>query len=248
MTDLPIIDVKNLDVYYGREAAVRQLNLMVKEKETCAIIGPSGCGKTTLLYALAGLIQPTSGEILIRGESLKKPRLETGLILQNYGLLPWKRVRENLIFPLKARGVGKGIADERVDRVLHQLGLIEFQGKYPEELSGGQKQRVAIGRSLVLQPDLLLMDEASSALDAMTKELIQNMVLEITRKNQMTLVFVTHNIEEAVFLGQNILVMKKGTVVRSIENPQYGLENLRNQMSFYETCLQVRSVLEHDEE
>lgn len=248
MTASPMIDVNALDVYYGSEAAVHQLNLNVQEKETCAIIGPSGCGKTTLLYALAGLIKPTGGEIRIRGEVLEKPRLETGLILQSYGLLPWKKVWDNLAFPLKSRGLAEKTTRERVDQVLNQLGLTEFQGKYPDELSGGQKQRVAIGRSLVLQPDLLLMDEASSALDAMTKELIQNLVLDVTRRNQMTLVFVTHNIEEAVFLGQKILVMKKGAVVHAMENPHFGKENLRNQLSFYETFLQVRSVLEHDEE
>ncbi|QSX09041.1 ABC transporter ATP-binding protein [Alkalibacter rhizosphaerae] len=241
-----MIDVDGLDVYYGSEAAVKGLDLLVQDHETCAIIGPSGCGKTTLLYALAGLIKPASGSIRIGGEVLNKTRKKTGLILQNYGLLPWKRVWENLAFPLKTRGMGKNDIKTNVGKVLEQLGLMEFAEKFPSELSGGQQQRVAIGRSLVLQPDLLLMDEASSALDAITKEHIQNLVLDVFRKNRMTLVLVTHNIEEAVFLGQKIVVMKQGTVVRTMENPVFGLDDLRNNMSFYETCLEVRRVLDEE--
>jgi NitT/TauT family transport system ATP-binding protein len=242
-----MIDVKGLDVYYGVEAAVRQLDLTVADHATCAIIGPSGCGKTTLLYALAGLIKPAAGRLMIGGQPLTKIRQETGLILQNYGLLPWKKVWDNLAFPLKTRGLEHREIQENVDLVMEQLGLVECRDKYPAELSGGQKQRVAIGRSLVLKPDLLLMDEASSALDAITKEHIQNLVLDVYRKNRMTLVLVTHNIEEAVFLGQKIAVMRNGAVVRIIDNPYFGLEDLRNQMVFYETCLLVRRALDEQE-
>ncbi|WP_242850112.1 ATP-binding cassette domain-containing protein [Clostridium polynesiense] len=160
--------------------------------------------KTTLLYSLAGLARPASGSISINGEELKSVRKSTGLILQNYGLLPWKNVWDNIAFPLKARRGDKEEIKEKVSGILRNLNLLEHSKKFPDELSGGQKQRVAIGRTLALEPDILLMDEASSALDAITKEHIQNLILDIYREKQLTLIMVTHNIEEAVFLGEKI--------------------------------------------
>ncbi|MBF7096767.1 ABC transporter ATP-binding protein [Alkalibacter mobilis] len=243
-----MINVRNIDVKYGSETALAGLSLNVERNSTCAIIGPSGCGKTTLLYALAGILKTSSGRIEINGSELSHIRPNTGLILQNYGLLPWKTVWNNLAFPLKTRSVSKTEIRERVGSTLDILGIGEFSKKYPDELSGGQKQRVAIARSLVLKPDLLLMDEASSALDAITKEQIQDLILDIYKKNKMTLVFVTHNIEEAVFLGQKIVVMNSGEISKTIHNPCFELENLRTRIEFYQMCLEVRKVLDEDNE
>ncbi len=238
-----MIEVNNLRVCYGQERALDHFSLNIEENTTCAIIGESGCGKTTLLYALAGLLRPLSGTIDIAGEPLKAVRKKTSLILQDYGLLPWKTVWDNIAFPLKARGFSLDEIKARVSSTLQSLGIKECEKKFPGELSGGQKQRVAIGRAIVLEPDLLLMDEASSALDAMTKEHIQNLLLKIYKAHPLTLVLVTHNIEEAVFLGQKIVVMDKGKIKHILQNPYFGTEDDRNSPAFYLMVMQVRKCL-----
>ncbi|WP_071396292.1 ABC transporter ATP-binding protein [Bacillus tuaregi] len=243
-----MIKVEQLDVRYGEEKALDNISLTMKKNTTYAIIGPSGCGKTTLLYTLAGLITPASGSIFVNKEKLAGIRKNTGLILQDYGLLPWKTVWDNIAFPLKTRGLHKSEIQAKVTSILDSLGMLPFGKKLPGELSGGQKQRVAIARTLALEPDLLLMDEASSALDAMTKEHIQNLILNTYKQREITLVMVTHNIEEAVFLGQNIIVMSKGKIRHIIENPHFGAVDLRNQLEFYKICLEVRKWLDDEVE
>lgn len=241
-----MIQVKNLTVCYKDETALENFSLSVEKGTTCAVIGASGCGKTTLLYALAGIIKPGSGQIIISGERLHDIRKSTSLILQDYGLLPWKTVWDNVAFPLKSRGMQKNEILSRVSSTFRSLGMEEYVKKLPGELSGGQKQRVAIGRAIALEPDLLLMDEASSALDTMTREHMQNLILQIFRERQITLVMVTHNIEEAVYLGQKIVVMEKGKIRQTIDNPYFGLDDLRNNLEFYKICLQVRKWLNED--
>ena len=241
-----MIKVNNIDVCYSKEKALDNISLNINNNTTCAIIGASGCGKTTLLYTLAGIIKPSSGNIIINNEELRGIRKNTGLILQDYGLLPWKSVWDNIAFPLKSRGLSKDEIHEKVVSTLTDLGLEKYSKKFPGELSGGQKQRVAIGRTLALEPDLLLMDEASSALDAVTKEHIQNLILNIYKKRKITLVMVTHNIEEAVFLGQKIIVMGKGKIKSAIDNPYFGAEDLRNNLEFYKVCLEVRKCLNEE--
>lgn len=238
-----MIEIKHLSVSYESEIALKDFSLTVEKNTTCAIIGESGCGKTTLLYALAGLIQPNSGTILIDGQVLKGVRQKTSLITQDFGLLPWKRVWDNMAFPLKARGFKDDFIKARVSLLLNNLGLAGYTHKYPAELSGGQKQRVAIGRAIALEPDLLLMDEASSALDAMTREHIQNLILKICKEQHLTLVMVTHQIEEAVYLGQRIVVMKHGEVQHILNNPFFGMEHCRDSFEFYQICLEVRRWL-----
>ncbi|KGK89528.1 ABC transporter ATP-binding protein [Clostridium sp. HMP27] len=238
-----MIKVKNIEVCYGEEKALDKLSLNIAKNTTCAVIGPSGCGKTTLLYTLAGIIKPASGNIFIGGQELTGIRKDTGLILQDYGLLPWKTVWDNIAFPLKSRDFNKSEITDKVSSILKSLSMDEYAKKLPGELSGGQKQRVAIGRTLALEPDLLLMDEASSALDAITKEHIQNLILNIYKESHLTLVMVTHNIEEAVFLGQRIIVMGDGKINHIIDNPYFGDENLRNNLEFYKICLEVRKWL-----
>lgn len=238
-----MIEIRDLEVAYDRDIALKQLNMKVPAQSTCAVIGPSGCGKTTLLYALAGLIQPLAGSVILHGTASRGIRQETGLVLQDYGLLPWKTVHENLAFPLRARGFDGPETERRVADMLEALNLRDLDHRLPGELSGGQKQRVAIGRTLVLEPDLLLMDEASSALDAMTREMIQNLVLELQQTRGFTLVLVTHSIEEAVFLGQRIMVMAGGRVTQEIENPHFGTADFRNQPAFFELTREIRRRL-----
>lgn len=238
-----MIEIKDIEVCYGEERALNKVSLNIEKNTACAVIGASGCGKTTLLYALAGMIKPTAGSIHIGGEELKGIRKNTSVILQDYGLLPWKNVWDNIAFPLSSRGFQKDEIYAKTYSTLKSLGLEDHSKKFPGELSGGQKQRVGIGRALALEPDLLLMDEASSALDAITKEHIQNLILEIYIENKITLVLVTHNIEEAVYLGQRIVVMGKGYIKHIIQNPYFGADDLRNNLDFYKICLEVRKWL-----
>jgi ABC-type nitrate/sulfonate/bicarbonate transport system ATPase subunit len=184
--------------------------------EAWVVLGPSGCGKTTLLYLLAGLRQPTAGQVVIDGQPLLRPRPKTGLILQEYGLLPWATVRENASLGLKIRGFygpdGTHAPKEyspvlEADPWLERLGLAPYKDKFPGQISGGQRQRTAIARTLALSPDLLLMDEPFSSLDAPTREDLHRLTLELWAEQKLTLVTVTHAIEEAGILGQKILLL-----------------------------------------
>jgi len=239
-----MIDIRDMEVSYGSETALEGINLHIDRNSTCAIIGPSGCGKTTLLYAMAGLLTPKAGSISIDGKILKGIRRETGIILQHYGLLPWKTVWNNVALGLQVRGEKKPEIEREVGRILDELGISHLRNKYPAELSGGQKQRVAIARTLAIKADLLLMDEPSSALDAITREHIQNLILKIYKSNPITMVLVTHSIEEAVFLGQKIVVMGKARINHVLDNPYFGDEELRSRMEYYRICLEVRKWMD----
>ncbi len=245
-----MIKVNNLSVSYTDEEkklfALQNINLTIEKNSTCAVIGPSGCGKTTLIYALAGLLEKDNGSIEIFGKKQNGIRKKTGLILQNYGLLPWKTVQQNIALGLKVRDENPKIIKEKVNAILNKLDIKGLEEKYPSQLSGGQKQRVAIGRSLALSSDLLLMDEPSSSLDEISREKLQNLILKLHKENPLTLVIVTHNIAEAVFLGQKIVVMKDSGIKDILDNPYFGDESLRYKMDFYKICLEVRKSLEKE--
>ncbi len=243
-----MINIRNLRINYGNETALENINLNILKNKTYAIIGPSGCGKTTLLYAMAGLIVPFEGKVLINGEEIRKIRRETAVILQNGGLLPWKTTWDNVSLGLEARKLDKSAVNRSVASILEELGILEHKDKYPSQLSGGQKQRAAIARSLVLEPDLLLMDEASSALDAINREHIQNLILRLYKKKTVTMVMVTHSIEEAVFLGQSIVIMERSSIKHIIENPYFGDEDIRFKQDYYNICSEVRKWLRGDDE
>ncbi|HEX2947065.1 MAG TPA: ABC transporter ATP-binding protein [Clostridia bacterium] len=241
-----MINITDLSVHYGQEAALDHISLSIENETSCSIIGASGCGKTTLLLTLAGILKPDTGIVEIGGRVLKGVRRGTGLILQEFGLLPWKTVWDNISFPLKSRGCLNAENEKRTGEVLKTLGLTDFAEKFPGELSGGQKQRVAISRALVLEPDLLLMDEASSSLDAITREHIQDLILSICSEKRVTLLLSTHNIEEAVFLGRKIVVMSSGKIKQILDNPVFGRIGLRKDPEFYSTCVRVRECLDEE--
>jgi len=243
-----MIDVKNLAVHYDSERALDDVSFAIEKNTTCAIIGPSGCGKTTLLYCLAGLLAPKAGNVSVNGQPIEGIRKETAVILQDYGLFPWKTVWKNVSLGLQVRGIDKKQMKQLVEDILRELGIEQYKHKYPMELSGGQKQRVAIARALALKPDLLLMDEPSSALDAITKEHLQNLILKLYKAHPMTIMLVTHSIEEAVFLGQRIIIMDKGKIRAILDNPYFGDEDLRNKQDFYDVCLKVRQSMNSGEQ
>ncbi len=187
--------------------AIKDLELQVRQGEFLTIVGPSGCGKSTFLDMLAGLNHPSSGEIRIDGKKITGPALDRGIVLQGYALFPWRTVRENVAFGLEVKGTSKEerfrISQEYIDLV----GLQGFEDRYPYELSGGMKQRVAIARALAYDPEVLLMDEPFAAVDAQTRETLQDELLRIWEETHKTIVFVTHSIDEAVFLADRVAVM-----------------------------------------
>jgi len=201
--------------------ALENINLEIKPGEFFAIVGPSGCGKSTLLDLLGGLTLPTSGRILIGGEVIRGPALDRGLVFQQYALFPWRTAQKNVEFGLEAKGVAPRERTETAKHFLAMVGLAEFGGRYPHELSGGMKQRVAIARSLAYDPDVLLMDEPFAALDAQTRENLQGELLRIWEKSGKTIVFITHGIDEAVYLGQRVAVMtsRPGRIKQVIDIP-----------------------------
>lgn len=223
--------------------ALASVDLTVPTGEMWALIGPSGCGKSTFLYLAAGLFEPTAGSILLDGEKPGAKRRDIALILQEYGLFPWKTVWQNAALGLMLRGVGRREAAQRVRGILEELGLWELRNRFPRQLSGGQKQRVAIARSLVTSPSLLLMDEPFSALDALTREKLQNLLLALWRKRGFTVLLVTHSIEEAVFLGRRIAVFSPGPgrIDEVVDNPGMGTEEYRSSEAFLATANYIRS-------
>jgi len=187
--------------------ALDRVNFSVEEGEFVSIVGPSGCGKSTLLYIIAGFIPPTSGEVLIDGKPVKEPGPDRGIVFQEYALFPWRTVEGNIRYGLEEKGLSKEEIKNIVKKYVQMMRLEGFEHKYPKELSGGMKQRVALARTLAYDPDILLMDEPFGALDAQTREIMQEELLNIWRKTRKTIIFVTHSVEEAVYLSQRVIVM-----------------------------------------
>ncbi|MCH3963717.1 MAG: ABC transporter ATP-binding protein [Clostridium sp.] len=188
--------------------AVEDFSLNIKKGEFITIVGPSGCGKSTVLDILAGLAKPTSGEIYIDDELVKGPGFDRGIILQGYALFPWLNVEQNIEFGLEIKGISKRERKETAEKFINLVGLDKFKSRYPHELSGGMKQRVAIARALAYDPEILLMDEPFAAVDAQTREILQEELLTIWEKTKKTVIFITHSIEEAIFLADRVVVMK----------------------------------------
>ncbi|BBU38337.1 MAG: ABC transporter ATP-binding protein [Bacillaceae bacterium] len=217
------INIQNLSKVYktnnGSFQALENVSLYVKNEEFVSILGPSGCGKSTILRILAGLEEPTSGSVQVSGEEVKGPSAKRGMVFQSYTLFPWLTVRENIEFGLKLKGMKQKERKEISDRYLELVGLERFADSYGKELSGGMKQRVAIARSLANNPEVLLMDEPFGALDAQTKQSMQQLLLDIWKKEKTTIVFITHDIDEALFLSQRIYVMeaRPGRILEEID-------------------------------
>jgi NitT/TauT family transport system ATP-binding protein len=185
-------------------------SLSIAKGEFVCLIGASGCGKSTLLRIMAGFEQPSSGEALMRGKPITEPGPTRGMVFQDYALFPWLSVRENIAFGPIARGLAGSQVKETVDNFIELVGLNKFANAYPHQLSGGMKQRVAIARVLANDAELVLMDEPFGALDAMTRERLQDELLEIWQRTHLTVVFVTHSVEEAIFLANRVVVMTPG--------------------------------------
>lgn len=224
--------------------ALTAVNVIIGSGSTIAIVGPSGCGKSTLLLLIAGLEKPTSGSVEFKGQPLTRPHREIALVLQDYGLFPWKTVRRNVELGLRIRG--EKVEEKRLKESLAELDLSDKADVYPQQLSGGQRQRVALARALILDPSLLLLDEPFAALDTLTRERLQDSVAAAWQKRRFGMALVTHNIQEAVRLGQRIFVLGNapGTVLATLDNPRGCSPNYRGSEEFYDLSRSLRSYLE----
>jgi NitT/TauT family transport system ATP-binding protein len=196
-----------VDPYTGdRVVAMDGVGLEVRAKELLAVVGPSGCGKSTLLSIIAGLLRPTAGQVLLDGRVVTGPGRERGMVFQELGILPWRTVEGNIAHGLEIRGVAKEIRLATISRFVRLVGLDGFERKYPHELSGGMRQRVAVARALAADPEVLLMDEPFASVDAQTRITLQEDLLQIAQATGKTIVFVTHSVEEAIVLGDRVVV------------------------------------------
>jgi NitT/TauT family transport system ATP-binding protein len=205
------LELRNISMYFSRRGrrfeALRDVSLQVEAGQFISIVGASGCGKTTLLRIVDGLRPPTRGEVRVDGRPVERPGPDRGFVFQHDALFPWRTVLDNVIFGLEVQGKSKREARKRADTLLGLVGLSGFEQHFPHELSGGMRQRANLARALTIDPDVLLMDEPFASLDAQTREIMQSELLRIWRSNRKTVLFVTHQIDEAVYLADRVVVM-----------------------------------------
>ena len=215
------LSIRNLAVRFGARTILNAINLDIREGEFLCIVGSSGSGKTTLLRVLAGLARPAEGAVLFYGTEISGPSRDRAIIFQDYSkaLLPWRTVHGNVALSLEARNVPAGERNAVIEKLLAKMGLSQAQEQFPGQLSGGMQQRVQIARCLAQEPKLLLMDEPFGALDAMTRQTLQDEILQLAAERRITTVFITHDLEEAIYLGDRVIVLGQSpaTIITSIE-------------------------------
>lgn len=234
---VPALSVRGLRVSFGAEPSGGRTILDDVTFEVCdgaflCVVGASGTGKTTLLRALAGLVRPSGGELLFDGQAIAGPSRDRAIIFQDYSkaLLPWRTVRGNIALSLEARGVPAKDRGAIIDELIAKMGLVRARDQFPGQLSGGMQQRVQIARCLAQEPKILLMDEPFGALDAMTRQSLQDEILQLAEEKKMTIVFITHDLEEAIYLGDRVVVLG-GSPATVIETVDVGLPRPRNQLT-----------------
>jgi NitT/TauT family transport system ATP-binding protein len=242
-----MLQLRECSAAYESRAALSSVSLEVPHGHTACIVGPSGCGKTTLLMLAAGLKSPSEGAVLFDGQPAFPGDPRVGLILQHYGLFPWFTVRDNVELGLRIRGVPLAERRRIAAREIAQVGLVGCESLFPRELSGGQQQRVALARAYALEPRLLLMDEPFSALDALSRESLQDLLLDMAARREVSILMVTHSIEEAAYLGQVIWVLAgaPGRVAGRFENPDQGSRGYRQEPEFFRMCGALRALMGH---
>ena len=191
----------------GSVVAFRNVDLQIRNQEVLCVVGPSGCGKTTLLRCIGGLLALSSGQVLIDGQAVDCPREGVAIVFQHFGLVPWKSVVDNVAFGLRIAGAPREVITERLDHYIQLVGLAGFETHYPYQLSGGMQQRVGLARALAIDPEILLMDEPFASVDAQTREVLQEELLQLHERERKTMIFITHSIDEAIILGDRVAVM-----------------------------------------
>ena len=202
------IEIDGLVKEFGSLRVFEDVNLEIGQRECVAIVGPSGCGKTTLLRCIDGLVQPSAGEVRINGTAVRKPPKGVAVVFQHFGLFPWKTVFNNVAYGMQMAGASKTAIRERVPKMIELVGLTGFEKAYPYQLSGGMQQRTGLARALAVEPEVLLMDEPFASIDAQTREILQFELLRIWESRPTSMVFVTHSIDEAVLMGDRVVVLR----------------------------------------
>ena len=247
-SDTGHVKIEDVSIVFGSGAsahtAVTETAIDVQPGEFVCILGPSGCGKSTLLNSVAGYVAPTTGRVLVDGDPVTKPGPERGMVFQQYSLFPWKTVRENIAFGPRIQGGSRQSAESTAETFIEMVGLSKFADRYPAELSGGMQQRVGIARALANYPKVLLMDEPFGALDSQTRLMMQENLLKLWSEFGTTVLFVTHDIDEAVFLGDRVLVMSggPGRIIANIEIdlPRPRSMDMASEQRFTELRLECR--------
>jgi NitT/TauT family transport system ATP-binding protein len=247
----PVMSVEHLSHVYrspqSQVEALADVSFRVAPQEFVCLVGPSGCGKSTLLRLMAGLLQSTRGQVCLNGQLLTGPRRQVGIVFQKANLMPWRSVRDNVVLPLELAGVPREQALQRAEALIRLVGLTGFERARPRDLSGGMEQRVAIARALVHDPEILLLDEPFGALDAMTRERMSAELLRIWEASRKTVVMVTHNLQEAVFLADRVLVLsaRPGRVRATFDIPLPRPRDVSVQFTllFGELAGQVRAAI-----
>ncbi|MFK7696969.1 ABC transporter ATP-binding protein [Paenibacillus sp. HJGM_3] len=239
------IQIDNITKQFGPLEVLSNLNLTIEKGEFAAIVGPSGCGKSTVLRMIAGLEHPSTGQVLANGQVIREPDPQRVLIFQEHALYPWRTVEDNVGFGLELAKVAPAERKQRVDAMLEKVGLSGFQKYYPHQLSGGMKQRASIARALVMNPEVLLLDEPYGALDAITRLTMQNELIKLWRGSGKTVLLITHDIDEAVYLADTIYVMspRPGRIVRTVKADMERPRN-RNSAEFVKLREQVMDSLD----
>ncbi len=216
----PMISIQGVSKHFGEFQALQHVDLEVAKGEFVVLLGASGCGKSTLLNLITGFDRPTGGRIIVNGREVNKVDPHCGMVFQQYALFPWLSVKENVGFGLKMRGMGRTERDKVAQRFIEMVGLKGFEDKFPNALSGGMRQRVSIARVLANDPDVILLDEPFAALDAMTRQVLQDELLRIYEQSGKTIVFITHSIDEALLLSTRMLIMsaRPGRIVTDLHN------------------------------
>ena len=246
-----MIQIKDLSVFYeskkDKVKALGPISIDIEPEDICAIIGPSGCGKTTLLNVLSGIIKEYEGEVILNSEKLNPHIHNIGLIPQNFGLLPWKTVEENCILPLKIKKSNLDNKEiiRKMDLMMKRLDIYDLKHRYPKELSGGQKQRVSIVRSFLMNPDLLLMDEPFSALDEIIREEAEELFLDLWNENKSNTFFVTHSIDEALYMGKKIIVISNtpGQIIDVIDNNLFNNKEYKNHPDYSKHFSYIKALV-----
>ena len=233
--------------------AVKDISLVVHENEFLVVVGPSGCGKSTVLSAIAGFLKPTSGELQINCSTITGPGAYRGVVFQDYALLPWKTVLDNVAIGLKFRGIGKAERNRIAREYLTLAGLTDAEAKYPHELSGGMRQRAAVARTLANEPEVMLMDEPFAAVDAQTRMTLQEELVRIWRESTVTVFFVTHSVEEAIFLGDRVIVLSSGpgvikaSIDINIDRAERKWPDLNNNSRFHQLRDEITALVRKPE-
>ena len=234
---------QKLSVDYKETRGITEVDLTISQGDKLVVLGPSGCGKSTLIKAMAGLLRSTNGQVLFENQVVDSMMDHTAICFQDKGLFPWMTVYDNVTLPLQGRGIKSQMIGDRATEILNRFELEAYSDRFPGTLSSGQQQRVAIARAIIQAPKILYLDEPSTGLDMVAREGLQSFLMSLGSQYDLTMVVVTHDLEEAAFLGDRIVVMEEGRITESLANPVSKEERQLRNKAYYDFCIRLRQVM-----